>query len=247
MTAENDSARALDAITRIASAIDAPELLECLHVATDALGASGSLYTASIPENERETLNLSLYACDPTFAQQQRQLGPLVDHPWFRFARSHSMPGTHLEVELTHDSDAAAVALAARYGFRACLIVPVSQSAAANRVEMLCLGSDNSTLFEDPQTARIRTLARALAGELHDWLSRYLSARLREAARLQPSDIELLRMEYEGLGTKEIAQRTGMTSASVDSRFQRINVRMECASRKASARRAAAYGLLEKR
>lgn len=247
MTAEHDRGCALDAITRIASATDAPELLECLHEATEALGASGSLYTASIPENERETLNFSLYACDPAFAQQQRRLGPLVDHPWFRFARSHSMPGTHLEVELNQDSDAAAVALAARYGFRACLIVPVSQSAAASRIEMLCVGSNDTTLFKGNQATRIRTLARALAGELHDWLSRYLSARLREAARLQPSDIELLHMEYQGLGTKEIAQRTGMTSASVDSRFQRINVRMECASRKASARRAAAYGLLEQR
>lgn len=245
MTTAIDPTAALDAITRIASAIDAPELLECLIAANDALGASGSVYTASIPENERETLNFSLYACHPAFAQQQQRLAPLVDHPWFRFARSHSMPGTHLEVELNQDSDAAAVALAARYGFRSCLIVPVSQSAAACRIEMLCLGSDDPALLEGPKAARLRTLARALAGELNDWLSRYLSARLREAARLQPSDIELLRMEHQGLGTKEIAQRTGMTSASVDSRFQRINVRMECASRKGSARRAAAYGVLE--
>ncbi|MBX3621274.1 MAG: hypothetical protein KF891_14995 [Rhizobacter sp.] len=245
MEAHHDTPRALDAITQVQSATQAPELLECLQVATEAIGATGSLYTAAVPENDHETLNFSLFACHPAFALQQQRIGPLLDHPWFRFARAHSMPGTHHQVELNRADDATAIALAAQYGFKSCLIVPVVSNPAAGRNEMLCIGSDDPVFLEGPQAAGLRTLARALAGELHDWLTRYLSARLLTSARLQPADLELLRMEHQGLGTKEISQRTGMSVASVDSRFQRLNARLECTSRKASARRAAAYGLLE--
>ena len=87
--------------------------------------------------------------------------------------------------------------------------------------------------------------ARSLAAELHDWLTRYLQQRLRTAAKLKGSDVDLLAMEWRGLGTKEIAQLTGLSIASIDSRFQRINTRLHCTGRKASATRAAAYGLLE--
>jgi DNA-binding CsgD family transcriptional regulator len=247
MTALDDAPRALETITGIQSAATPPELLERLQAATDAIGATGSLYTAAVPENERETLNFSLFARHPAFAQQQQRLGSMLDHPWFRFARSHSMPGTHREVEETRASDATAISLANQYGFRSCLIVPVSSIASVHRFEMLCVGSDDPAFLEGPLAASHRALARALAGELHDWLTRYLSARLLVSARLQDTDIELLRMESQGMGTKEISQRTGMTTASVDSRFQRIIARLECASRKAAAQRAAAYGLLEGR
>ncbi|TDP62071.1 sigma-70-like protein [Roseateles toxinivorans] len=64
-------------------------------------------------------------------------------------------------------------------------------------------------------------------------------------ADLHQRDLDLLTMEWQGLSTKEISQRTGMTAASVDSRFQRINSRLKCQIRKASAKRAAAQGLLK--
>src|SRR5204862_7581109 len=105
--------------------------------------------------------------------------------------------------------------------------------------------STRADAFEGEDARMIRTLARALAAELHDWVTRHLSESLQEAARLHATDIELLRLEWQGLGTKEISLKTGMSPATVDSRFQRLNVRLQCANRKASARRAAAHGLLE--
>jgi DNA-binding CsgD family transcriptional regulator len=244
-TSPNYAHQALDAITQIAAASDPPELLDRLAAATEALGATASVYSASIPEDGHETSGFSLYACHPAFALEHQGQGASRDHPWFRFACTHTMPGTDHQILPRHATDAAAIDLARRYGFRSALIVPTRARAGIDRLDMLCVGSVHADDFEGPEARAVRSLARALAAELQDWLTRHLRIRMQESARLQKLDIELLGMEWEGLGTKEICHRTGMTTASVDSRFQRINARLNCASRKASAHRAAAYGLLE--
>jgi len=238
-------ARALDAIARIHLAKDPPEVLEKLMHVTVAIGASASLYTAAIPEDGSETSSFSLFACDPGFALEQDTQGPLLNHPWFRFARTHTSPGTDHQIPLQAGADAEAIELARRYGFKSCLVVPASAGIDIERHEMLCLGSRNADAFEGEDARIVRTLARSLAAELHDWLTGHLRQRLQQAARLHPSDVDLLALERQGLGSKEISLRTGLSIASVDSRFQRINARMKCANRKAAARRAAAYGLLE--
>lgn len=242
-----DPARALETITRIHLAMDPPELLERLMRATTAIGGTASIYTLTIPESGTEPSSFSLFACHPALAQRQYRLGPLSNHPWFRCAQERSAPATEQQVRLTSASDAEAIDLARQYGFRSCLIVPTPSRVDAERLEMLCLGSTNAGAFEGEAASIVRTLARALAAELHDWVNRHLSESLQEAAGLQKPDIELLRLEWQGLGTKEIALKTGMSPAAVNSRFQRLNARLECVNRKASARRAAAYGLLEAR
>lgn len=237
--------RALDAIVRIHLAKDPPDLLERLMLATLAIGATASLYTAAIPEEDHELSAFSLLACDPGFALEHDLQGPLLNHPWFRFARTHTRPGTDHQIPLHPGADAEAIGLARRYGFKSCLVVPTAPGGDIERIEMLCLGSQREDAFEGNDARLVRTLARSLASELHDWLAGHLRQRLRETARLREWDVHLLALERQGLGTKEISLRTGMSIASVDSRFQRINTRLNCANRKASARRAAAYGLLE--
>ena len=242
-----DPALALEAIARIHLAPDPPQLLESLIRATTAIGATASIYTLMIPENGSEPSSFSLFACHPALAQRQYRLGPLSNHPWFRCARERSAPATDQQVRPTCASDDEAIDLARQYGFKSCLIVPTASSTDLERREMLCLGSTDDGAFEGEDARHVRTLARALAAELHDWVNRHLSASLLESARLQEPDIELLRFEWQGLSTKEIASRTGMSPTSVNSRFQRLNIRLACPNRKASARRAAAYGLLEPR
>ena len=237
-------ARAFEAIMRVHLAKDAPQLLESLMTATAAIGANASFYTAAIPEDGSEPSSFSLFACHPGFAQRQYRLGPLPEHPWFRYARTHSMPGTDHQVQLQRATDAEAVELARQYGFRSCLIVPTPAGIDLTGVGMLCLGSNHEGDFDGEDARMVRALARSLAAELHDWVTRHLSENLQQVARLQAMDIELLRLERQGLGTKAISLRTGMSKAAVDSRFQRLNTRLECANRKAAARRAAEYGLL---
>lgn len=238
-------ARALDAIVRIHLAKDPPDLLERLMLATAAIGATAGLYTAAIPEEGGELSTFSLFACEPGFALEHDTHGPLLSHPWFRYARTHTSPGTDHHIPVHPGADTQAIDVARRYGFKSCLVVPTPPRVDHERIEMLCLGSQREDAFEGDDARIVRTLARSLATELHDWLTGHLRQRLRQAARLHEWDVHLLALERQGLGTKEISLRTGMSIASVDSRFQRINTRMKCANRKASARRAAAYGLLE--
>ncbi len=236
---------ALRAIVQVPHAKDPPELLDRLMRATEVIGASASVYTASIPEDGSDPSCFSLFACDPQFAQEQANRGALLDNPWFRFARTHTMPGTDHQMPLQHSTDAEAVELARQFGFRSCLVVPTVTGSDPVRLEMLCLGSTREDDFEGSEARVVRTLARSLAAELHDWLTHHLRRQLRTAARLQEADLRLLAMERQGMGTKEIAIRTGLSLASVDCRFGRINARLKCPSRQASARRAAAYGLLD--
>jgi DNA-binding CsgD family transcriptional regulator len=239
-------ARALAAVARVHLANDAPELLESLMTAAAAIGASASLYAAAIPEGGTEPSTFSLFACDPGFAHRQLRLGSLQDHPWFRFARTRTTPATGREVQVQDARDATAIELARRHGFTSCLIVPTPAGSDLEKREVLCLGSDREGDFEGEDARMVWTLARALAGELHDWVSRHLSERLQQVARLKETDIALLKLEREGLSTKEIARRTGLSWASVDSRFQRVSTRLACTTRKAAAQRAAEYGLLER-
>lgn len=237
--------QALQAILQIPTATDPPELLVRLVNATAAIGASASVYTATIPEGSHEPSCLSLFACDPDYANAQQGLGPVLSHPWLRFARTHTTPGTQRQVKVEQCEDQKAINLARQYGFRSCFIVPTPAGPNLDRIEMLCLGSDEADDFEGTEARIVRSLARSLAAELHDWLTHYLQQRLRAAARLNEGDVDLLAMEWQGLGTKQIAELTGLSMSCVDSRFQRINSRLGCAGRRESATRAAAYGLLE--
>ena len=239
------AAQALEAVTRIQQAEDPPQLLDRLVHATAAIGASGSVFTAAIPEGRQDVSCFTLFACHPAIAQVHGNRELLLNHPWFRFAQTHTVPGTDHQIHLQHDADTAALDVARQHGFRSCLIVPIPENAPTGRSEMLCIGSDTVDDFEGPEARTVRSLARALAAELHDWLTRYLQDQLRAAAQLHTADLHLLALEWQGLGTKEIAFRTGMSESSVNSRFQRINVRLRCSNRKYSAKRAAAYGLLE--
>jgi len=241
----NYASQALDAIIQIHSAADPPALLDRLVKATATLGASASLYTAAIPEGGHEHSCFSIFACHPAYAQAHNNLGPLLTHPWFRFARTHTTSGSDRQVRIEKAADAVAIELARQYGFRSCFIVPTPAGIDLDRLEMLCVGSDAVDDFDGAEARVVRTLARSLAAELHDWLARYLQQRLRASTQLDSADVDLLALERRGLGTKEISAMTGLSEGSVNSRFQRINTRLNCSNRKASALRAAAHGLLE--
>ncbi len=230
------------AIAQISLATNPPTLLKKLADATANIGASASLYACTQPYSELDHACFSLFNGHPCYAVAQRALGPLSSHPWFRFARMHLTSGSDRQVRAEASADAAAIALAQQYGFRACFIVPTTSG--FGRPGMLCLGSEHPDDFEGPDAAIVRTLARALAAEMNDWLTDYFRRRILDAARLEKIDMKLLELQWKGLSSKEITTLTGFSKASIDSRFQRINTRLQCSNRRASAERAAAYGLL---
>jgi len=237
---------ALAALGRISGTQDAAECLARFFDATRAMGASAGLYSVLIPEADGELSSITLFACDPGFAHGF-EIGAAVMHPWLRYARQHTTAITGQQLPLQGPADEAAVALARQHGFGHCLLVPIAAGAKLGRTELLCLGADADAepVFGANEARPLRALAHALAAELHGWFTLKLQASLLQEARLQPQDIQVLAWEWQGLSTKEIAHRTGMSIAAVDSRFQRLNFRLRCANRRAAARRAAEYGLLQ--
>lgn len=236
---------ALAAINRIRDAGDAAQLLERLVGAVASIGATAGLYSTLFPEQGDEPSSFSLFACDPRFVHEQSGIGPWQEHPWLRYARTRATPGTELDVRVRTQSDRTALDLARSYGFASFLVVPTPAAAQLGRVGVLCLGSEQEGFFQRDATRFARLLAHALAAELHEWVTTHARLNLQRTANLANRDIELLSMQWHGLSSKAIAQRTGMSVAAVDSRFQRLVRRLECTNRKAAARRAAEYGLLE--
>jgi len=86
--------------------------------------------------------------------------------------------------------------------------------------------------------------ATALALRLHEWQIGQLRQELLEHTRLSDEDIELLRHQRLGHGSKQIAKAINASSMSVDSRWQRLNAKLGVSSRVAAANLAAEYGLL---
>jgi hypothetical protein len=246
MAVSPDPAVALAAIGGIRDAADMPRLLVRLFEVTAAIGATACVYAVAIPEDEQESSCFAMFACDPSFAQDQLMRGAIHHHPWFRFARTRILAATDTDLPANSEHDRATIDLARRHGFASCLILPTATQVGLGRLDVLCLGSSQDKWFDHDDARTTRLLARVMAAELNAWFTRHLRENLRSAANISAADLCLLAYERQGLGTKAIASRIGQSKAAVDSRFQRINNRMNCASRAASARRAAEYGLLDR-
>lgn len=240
-----DATTVLATIDGIRSAADAAVCLERLFLATNALGASAGLYMVLIPELDDGWSSVTLLASDHCGSEPLFDGDAVADHPWVRFARNHSTAVTDTALPPESPEDIAALKRARAHGFAAHLVIPTTAGAERGRVELLCLGRADPGAFDGEGQRVVRLLAHVLAAELHDWFKRHLRSGLEQAAGLRPEDLQLLALEWQGLGTKDIALRTGLSLAAVDSRFQRLNQRLSCSNRKAAARRAAEYGLLE--
>ena len=109
---------------------------------------------------------------------------------------------------------------------------------------MLCLGSSRDDYFEGDGFLPLKVAARSLAMELNEWWIARMKRDLYATARITSEDLDLLRYERLGHGTKTIAAALGTSTSSVDSRFQRLNAKLGVPNRKAAATLAAEYGLI---
>lgn len=240
------AATALEAITRVRAADDTAQLLQSLHAATLALGGDDSIYTASLPEG-LGTKSFSLFAGDPRLAQVECPLLPQQGQAWHRGTRSCYWFDEEAPVALDGREGSLLRKTARRYGFTSCLVFPITADAPSGRVEVLCIGSRRLGAFRGALAGHMGVLGRALVLELHDWLTHHLSESLVLDACLSNGDIDLLSMEWQGMQTKEICRRTGLSASTIDCRFARLNLRLNSSGRRASAQLAAACGLFAMR
>ena len=235
------SGQALLAIQALHDASDPFDLLVALSRATWAFGVRASSCVHVVPDPERATQVLLLLACDPDAAWAYRPAGTWLEHPWLRHARDHT------EAVGASMLDAPSLAGTDRSpppDLSPILIVPTHSGGGTGRFSALIL---NMTCLPGvaplaPEVCRL--LAHSLGSELHEWWLRRTRAELQHRARLRSDDLRMLNFERQGLGTKQIARLLGLSSTAVDSRFQRINAKLDVSSRRNAALRAAIHGLL---
>lgn len=235
---------ALQAIDDLHSISDPFDLLSQWQQACRALGVDAASYVHGVPEGEdRIHLHVMLFgATDP-----DRPLLPepaAIDRGWLRRARHHvesvtcspSICDRATDADISHASDGE---------IRSILMVPTHGGSVTGHFGLLCLGSFQGGDFDQPSTHVVHLLARCMAAELHAWWLRTSRAQLMAASRLRATDLKLLALEHDGLSTKQISRLLGLSASSIDSRFQRINLRLNCPNRRAAARRVAHHGLLQ--
>jgi DNA-binding CsgD family transcriptional regulator len=234
--------RAGDVICRIAGARTEADVVLLLREATSSVGADVGMF-CSLVQNAPAQLRFML-ACDPRWYLECERCPTSWQAPWLVHAAHSSEPICGSELDARTAAQIQALERAKRFGFDSMFVVPSPSAGAATQLGVLLLGSRTPGFFESRSPAATRIIARSLAMELHAWRLTQARQELIQRAQLTATDIDLLRHERKGLGTKEIARHLCMSGPAIDSRFQRLNARLGVPSRKAAASLAATYGLV---
>ena len=232
-----------EVVLKLESAPDAATLLELFHQAARRIGADVAAFLSFIHDDDCESFRF-LLACDPQWCIDYEQRAWYADDPWLAYARRHAEPVRASEIAVGNESQTAVVQLAEKYGFRSTVIVPAPSGGGLSRLGMLCLGSNTPNYFEDEGFPALKVIARPFAIALHEWCIRNVRDELVRSSRITPADLLLLDYHSKGLGTKQIADALGTSTTCVNSRFQRVNIKLGVLNRRSAARLAAEYGLI---
>ena len=229
----------------VADASEHADVLHLLRRAARSLGAQSAYFVSVVRDGATLRESRHLLACDPTWCRHYLSGAGLAHDPWLAYATRQSHPIVASALTPRSPEQRRLVELAARSGFASALLVPAHSSAGHTRVSLLCLGSGDAGHFEGSGYRRARLGARLLAWELHDWWLARIRRDLVERARLPPTDLVLLHQQQLGHSSKRIAAELRISLPSINSRFQRLNVKLGVANRKLAASLACECGLIQ--
>lgn len=244
VNAEGFAAGALDVIQHVQDVSDDAEMVELLREAKTALGAEQAVFSSFIRDDDSHESFEFFIAANPDWCMTYKQKGWYAKDPWLLYAITATEPACDTAIPLRTKSQREARALAADFGMASAYIVPAPSGNGTSRLGVLILGSSIPGYFDTSATTRLRALAQGLAMSLHAWWVRKVRHKIISSYHLTSEDLLLIRLEREGKSTKEIAAVLRISTASVDSRFQRLNAKFNQPSRRATAQMAAEYGLL---
>jgi DNA-binding CsgD family transcriptional regulator len=170
--------------------------------------------------------------------------GCFAHDPWLAYAAHHSEPIAASSLPVLDAEGQRVIALAQQNGFASAALVPAHSGTGHSRISLLCLGSTSPAFFEGEGFGRFRLGARLIAAELHDWWLARIRRELIVKARITQADLELLRHEHQGHSSKRIAAELHVSKSSINSRFQRMNMKLGVPNRRLAARLAVECGLL---
>jgi DNA-binding CsgD family transcriptional regulator len=185
-----------------------------------------------------------MLVCEPDWCRRYLDAGCFAHDPWLAYAAHHSEPIAASSLPVLDAEGQRVIALAQQNGFASAALVPAHSGAGHSRISLLCLGSTSPGFFEGEGFGRFRLGARLIAAELHDWWLARIRRELIVRARITQADLELLRHEHQGHSSKRIASELHVSKSSINSRFQRMNMKLGVPNRRLAARLAVECGLL---
>jgi DNA-binding CsgD family transcriptional regulator len=219
---------------RIADAAELSTLQALLSEGTHALGAANSVFVTFVRDNAEVTSCRFMLACDPAWCRQYLDAGLITHDPWLAYAAHHSEPVVASTLTILEPERRRAIELATRSGFASAVLVPVHCGGSHSRISLLCLGATTPGYFEAGGYSRFKLGARVLACELHEWFVARIRRELIARARITTGDHS----------SKRIAAELRVSRSSINSRFQRMNVKLGVANRRMAAQLAAECGLI---
>lgn len=236
--------RVLREIARVGAAVSPPLVLEVLHAAKNVMGVEQAVFVSYLRGEDSHESYRFLLAADPRWCFEYQAYAWYGSDPWLLYASLEPETICASSIPATTRQQREVLALAERYGMVSVCIAPAGTAGANERVGMLALGSTTRGFFESEGFTLFRVLARALSLELHGWWSKYERSELIRDLRLSEDDLRLLQLEFRGAGTKRASELLGASTASIDSRWQRLNRKLGSPQRQSTARLAAKYGLI---
>lgn len=229
---------------RIAEARDQATIHALLTEGVHALGAENAVFVSFIRDNADLSACRFMLVCEPDWCQRYLEAGCFAHDPWLAYAAHHSEPIPASTLPVLDAEGRRVIALAMENGFASAALVPAHSGAGHSRISLLCLGSTQPGFFDGEGFGRFRLGARLIAAELHDWWLARIRRELIVKARITQADLELLRHEQQGHSSKRIAAELHVSKSSINSRFQRMNMKLGVPNRRLAAKLAVECGLL---
>jgi len=244
VTAANYTDHVAAIAERIGEARDQATVHRLLVEGVRALGAEHAVFVSFIRDNADLSACRFMLVCEPGWCQRYLEVGCFAHDPWLAYAAHHSEPIPASSLPVLDAEGQRVIALAQQNGFTSAALVPAHSGAGHSRISLLCLGSTQPHFFDGEGFGRFRLGARLLAAELHDWWLARIRRDLIVKARITQADLELLRHEHQGHSSKRIAAELKVSKSSINSRFQRMNMKLGVPNRRLAARLAVECGLL---
>ncbi|ODU97049.1 MAG: hypothetical protein ABT20_18770 [Rubrivivax sp. SCN 70-15] len=244
MAAADYTERIATIAERIAEARDQVTVHALLTEGVHALGAEHAVFVSFIRDNADLSACRFMLVCEPGWCQRYLEAGCFAHDPWLAYAAHHSEPIPARSLSVLDAEGQRVISLAMENGFASAALVPAHSGAGHSRISLLCLGSTQPGFFEGEGFGRFRLGARLIAAELHEWWLARIRRELIVRARITQADLELLRHEHQGHSSKRIAAELQVSKSSINSRFQRMNMKLGVPNRRLAARLAVECGLL---
>lgn len=232
------------AVERVAESSDVATAQLRLANCISALGADSAYFAHLVRDDDEISACRFMLACNPAWFQRHLAGRDITCDPWLRYAIHHAEPIVASDSSLCKATEANPETPQRVDDFASAFLVPAQSGSGHSRVSLLVLGSMQPGFFEGEGLGRFRLGARALAVELHDWWLALRRVELLARTRITPFEVELLRHERLGHGSKHIARVMRSTEGAVNSRFQRLNMKLGTPNRKAAAQLAVECRLL---